>query len=99
MDLASGIISSGMMTVFYGADAKLGLACNAAKKWVEERHGIEKPVCQIANYLYVGAKTIGGHIEVQFPYQSYKAISSETNNSLFNLLKWVTECRVQKNKF
>jgi hypothetical protein len=47
MDIASGIYSSGMMTVFFGADAKLGLACTAARKWVEERHGIENPVCQV----------------------------------------------------
>jgi len=66
MDLASGILSSGMMTIFYGADAKLGLARSAAQKWVEERHGIEKPVCQIANFLYEGAKAIGGHTEVRF---------------------------------
>ena len=24
-----------------------GLAMSAAKRWVEERHGIEKPVCQV----------------------------------------------------
>ena len=65
MDIASDICSSGMMTIFYGRDAKLGLATSAARKWVEERHGIERPVCQVANYLCEGAKALGGHVEVR----------------------------------
>jgi hypothetical protein len=25
---------------------------SAAKRWVEERHGIENPVCQVSNKLF-----------------------------------------------
>ena len=66
MEYASQLEPSGMMTVFYGAKHQLGLACEAARKWTSENgyagpHG--KPVCQIANYLYAGAKTLAGHEE------------------------------------
>ena len=64
MEYASEMAPSGMMTVFFGADHKIGLACEAARKWVEENHNIGKPVCQIANFLYSGAKVIAGHNEV-----------------------------------
>ncbi len=44
--------------------ANLGLACESARKWVEERRGLADPVCQVANFLYTGAKVIAGHDEV-----------------------------------
>ena len=54
-----------MMTVFFGANAKLGLACEAARKWTAEKFSIPNPVCQVANFLYSGSKVIAGHEEVQ----------------------------------
>ena len=62
MEYASQLEPSGMMTVFFGAKHQLGLACQAARKWTDENgyaHG--KAVCQIANHLYAGAKTLAGH--------------------------------------
>lgn len=50
-----------MMSVFFGADAKLSLITEAAKKWVMEKYHVESPVCQVATYLYAGAKVIAGH--------------------------------------
>ena len=64
MEYASEMEPSGMMTVFHGADHKIGLACEAARKYAEEERGITLPVCQIANDLYSGAKVIAGHKEV-----------------------------------
>jgi len=63
MEYASEMEPSGMMTVFHGADHKLGLACSAARKYAEDERGITYPVCQIANHLYAGAKVIAGHQE------------------------------------
>lgn len=64
MQEASELTPSGMMTVLYpGRDANLGLACEAAKKWIKEKHEIPFPVCNIANHLYAGAKVIAGHSE------------------------------------
>ena len=64
MEYASQLEHSGMMTVFFGAKNQLSLACEAAKKWTND-NGYAGPygkaVCQIANYLYVGAKTVAGH--------------------------------------
>ena len=65
MEYASEMEPSGMMTVFHGADHKLGLACSAARKFAEDERGITYPVCQIANHLYAGAKVIAGHQEVR----------------------------------
>lgn len=52
---------SGLMSIFYGKDAKIGLATEAARKWVAEREGLDWPVCEVAHHLYQGAKVIGGH--------------------------------------
>ncbi len=54
---------SGMMTVFYFKDANVGLACESARKWAKSQFGVRQPVCQIATYLYAGAKVIAGHKE------------------------------------
>ena len=62
MEYASQLEPSGMMTVFYGAKNQVGLACAAAKKWTDQNlHVGPHAVCQTANYLYAGAKTIAGH--------------------------------------
>ena len=52
-----------MMTIFHQSGAKVGLACDAAKKWIKAQHQIQNPVCQISNLLYAGCKVIGGHNE------------------------------------
>ena len=65
MEYASEMEPSGMITVFHGADHKLGLACSAARKYAEDERGITNPVCQMANHLYSGAKVIAGHQEVR----------------------------------
>jgi len=64
MQLATEIIPSGMMTVFYGPDSKLGYACLQAREWCLQR-GIEDPECSVASYLYPECKVIAGHLEVQ----------------------------------
>jgi [acyl-carrier-protein] S-malonyltransferase len=60
MQLASEMTSSGMATVMYGPDSKLGYACLQAKEYCSS-HGIEKPECTIANYLFPHCKVIAGH--------------------------------------
>jgi len=71
MEYASEMEPSGMITVFHGADHKIGLACEAARKYAKEERGITLPVCQIANDLYSGAKVIAGHKEaLQFIQQN-----------------------------
>jgi len=64
MEYASEIVNSGMITVFYGGNSNLGLAMEAAKKWIQENASISHPVCQIANYICEGTKVIAGHYEV-----------------------------------
>ncbi|MPC22586.1 Malonyl-CoA-acyl carrier protein transacylase, mitochondrial [Portunus trituberculatus] len=51
MQLASELVPSGMMTVMYGADSRLGFACSVAKEFCQHK---ELPLvdCRIANYLY-----------------------------------------------
>ena len=61
MQAASELEDGGMMTVFFGADNQLGFACEVAREFVRRHHDIEKPVCQVANHLYCGAKVLGGH--------------------------------------
>ena len=63
MQTASDLQPSGMMTIFYGKSANIALACQAARKWVEETNNIQYPVCQVANHLYNGGKVLAGHIE------------------------------------
>ena len=67
MQHCSQLEESGMVTVFYGKNAQLGLACQAAVKWVQKHHGIENAVCQVANQLYEGARVIAGHKMVGDP--------------------------------
>lgn len=64
MQLASQIVPSAMITVFFNADAKIKFACFAAKEWCV-RKGIEPEyaVCSVANYLFPHCKVIAGHEE------------------------------------
>jgi len=64
MQYASEMVPSGMMTVFFNADARINFACHAAKEWCI-RKGIppEHAVCSIANYLFPHCKVIAGHEE------------------------------------
>lgn len=60
MQHASELVNSGMMTIFFNNTAQIGLACEAARKWVKLNHNIEHPVCVIANHLYAGGKVLAG---------------------------------------
>lgn len=75
MQLASEIVPSGMMTVFYGPDSKLNYACLQAREWCLQR-GIENPECCVANYLYPQCKVVAGHLEalkfIQSNAEQYK---------------------------
>jgi hypothetical protein len=95
MDIASSFFSSGMITVFYGGDAKLGLATSAAKKWVEERHGIENPVCNTANFLCEGAKAIGGHTEVGLSPDLDTTFLPWPSKTIFDPLTWRPEYKYE----
>ncbi len=66
MQYCSDLTPGGMMAVFFGAKAKLGLACEAARKWAADRRGVAHPICQVANHLYTGAKVIAGHNQVSY---------------------------------
>lgn len=86
MQYCSDLAPSGMMTVFFGASFREGLACQAAKKFVEEKYGIAFPVCQVANYLYAGAKVIAGHEQV---LENNRLISSKKQGKKsFNKMKF-----------
>lgn len=62
MQLASEITPSGMMTVMYGPDSRLGFACSVAKEFC---HHKDLPLvdCRIASYLYPHCKVIAGNDE------------------------------------
>nr|XP_049692349.1 probable malonyl-CoA-acyl carrier protein transacylase, mitochondrial [Helicoverpa armigera] len=49
----------GMLTLWLGADAQLGLALLRAREHAAES-GVAQPVCQVANYLYPGCKVVAG---------------------------------------
>lgn len=74
MQFASEMAPSGMITVFFNADAKINFACRAAKEWCI-RKGIEPEfaVCGIANYLFPHCKVIAGHEEaIAFLQSNFK---------------------------
>jgi [acyl-carrier-protein] S-malonyltransferase len=62
MQMASERNPSGMATVFYGPDSRLGEAVVKAKEWCLEK-GVENPTCQIANYLFPHCKVVAGSLE------------------------------------
>lgn len=55
-------VPSGMMTVIFGRDANIGLACKLASEYCI-RSGVaeSESVCSIANHLFPHGKVIGGH--------------------------------------
>lgn len=62
MQIACDENPSGMATVIYGPDSKLGDAIAKAKEWCIER-GIDNPECSIASYLFPHCKVVAGSIE------------------------------------
>lgn len=56
--------TSGLMTVIYGRDGSIELACKAATDYLKLK-GFEPEFseCQVANYLFPHCKVIGGHLE------------------------------------
>ncbi|XP_019533453.3 probable malonyl-CoA-acyl carrier protein transacylase, mitochondrial [Aedes albopictus] len=62
MQWASEQTKSGMATVLFSPDARLGEACKDAVNWCIQR-GMENPECRIANYLYPSCKVIAGNTE------------------------------------
>ncbi|XP_076060743.1 malonyl-CoA-acyl carrier protein transacylase beg [Oratosquilla oratoria] len=62
MQLASEMNSSGMMTVLYGPDSRLGFACSVAKEFCQAK-GLSMVDCRVANYLYPHCKVIAGNDE------------------------------------
>ncbi|XP_015786474.1 probable malonyl-CoA-acyl carrier protein transacylase, mitochondrial [Tetranychus urticae] len=64
MQKAAQHVPGGLMTIKFGPDARLSLACRAAVEWCISR-GIdqEHAVCSIANHLFPHCKVIGGHEE------------------------------------
>ncbi|XP_063612986.1 probable malonyl-CoA-acyl carrier protein transacylase, mitochondrial [Penaeus indicus] len=62
MQLASEMVPSGMMTVLYGPDSRLGFACSVAKEFCQ-RQGLTEVDCRIASYLYPHCKVIAGNEE------------------------------------
>lgn len=86
MEYASQLEPSGMMTVFFGAKNQLGLACEAARKWTDENMHVgphRKAVCQTANYLYSGAKTLAGH------EQALRFVEENKNDFGIRKVKWL----------
>ena len=64
MQEASEEVPSGMMSVFCGPQTKLGLAMEVSRAFCKQKHHIQNPVCQVANYLYPDCKVIAGHEQV-----------------------------------
>ncbi|KAG7176258.1 malonyl-CoA-acyl carrier protein transacylase-like, partial [Homarus americanus] len=62
MQLASEITPSGMMTVMYGPDSRLGFACSVAKEFCQRKE-LQEVDCRIASYLYPHCKVIAGNDE------------------------------------
>jgi len=64
MQHASDLAPSGMMTVIFGADARIKFACRAAEEWcIRNNIDEELAVCSVCNYLFPHCKVIGGHEE------------------------------------
>lgn len=92
MQIASEMHQGGMATVFYGPDSNLNKALKRAKEWAIER-GVEKPECEIANYLFPHCKTVAGSEEVSTPnpyIHSYKnrKVAAFTSTTATLVSKW-----------
>lgn len=61
MQRASEEVSSGMISVFLGREAKLKTAMLAAREYCQQRCDIREPVCTVANYLYPECKVVAGN--------------------------------------
>ncbi|XP_074596617.1 malonyl-CoA-acyl carrier protein transacylase beg [Brevipalpus obovatus] len=61
---ASELTPGGMMTIMFGADARINFACAAATEWCLKK-GVdkEKAICSIAGYLFPHCKIVAGHEE------------------------------------
>ncbi|XP_058164883.1 malonyl-CoA-acyl carrier protein transacylase, mitochondrial isoform X2 [Dasypus novemcinctus] len=62
MQEASEAVPSGMLSVLGRPQSKYTFACLEAQKHCESL-GIEKPVCEVANYLFPDCRVISGHLE------------------------------------
>lgn len=64
MQQAAELVPSGLMTVIFGANAKIKFACKAAVEYCIKA-GIDPQyaVCSEANYLFPHCKVIGGHVD------------------------------------
>lgn len=67
MQLASELTPSGMMTVMYGPDSRLGFACSVAKEFCQHKD-LPDVDCRIASYLYPHCKVIAGNEEASDAY-------------------------------
>lgn len=61
MQASSEAIPSGMMSVFCTHKTKLRLAMEVSQEVCKQKHGINNPICHVANYLYPDCKVIAGH--------------------------------------
>lgn len=62
MQAACEAAQGGMLTIMYGADAEIGIACQKATQWCLDK-GVENPQCIVSNYLFPHCKVIGGSLE------------------------------------
>ncbi|NXS52020.1 FABD protein, partial [Brachypteracias leptosomus] len=62
MQRASEAVPSGMLSVIGQREANYKFACLEARKHCESL-GIEKPVCEISNYLFPDSRVIAGHLQ------------------------------------
>jgi malonyl CoA-acyl carrier protein transacylase len=67
MQTASEMEPGGMLTVMYFPTTKIHEVIAKAKEYAIEQK-IEKPVCEVAHYLFPHCKVIAGHIQVSFNY-------------------------------
>ncbi|KAF6339877.1 malonyl-CoA-acyl carrier protein transacylase [Rhinolophus ferrumequinum] len=70
MQEASEAVPSGMLSVLGRPQTRFTLACLEAREHCKTL-GIEKPVCEVANYLFPDCRVISGHLEaLQFLQQN-----------------------------
>lgn len=63
MQEASEAVPSGMLSVLGRPQTKFTFACLEAREHCKTL-GIENPVCEVANYLFLDCRVISGHLEV-----------------------------------
>ncbi|XP_077025211.1 malonyl-CoA-acyl carrier protein transacylase, mitochondrial isoform X2 [Tamandua tetradactyla] len=62
MQEASEAVPSGMLSVLGRPQTKFSFACLEAREHCQSL-GIEKPVCEVSNYLFPDCRVISGHLE------------------------------------